>query len=126
VDFVRSGRGLGATLRDGSGRVIQPGYVDAVVAPEGGPQIVFAYFTGLVAVQDNPQYRDCTVSVVSGRVITAPANGRCKALQRAIDRYAKQPTTIHGSTATITLPTTYRAVEHFRKVAGRWYLVARN
>jgi hypothetical protein len=126
VTFARSGDGLKATLRDGSGKIIQPGYTDAVVAPPGGPQLLFAYFSGLVAVEDNPRYQDCTVEVVAGKVTALPADADCKALQRAINTMAKQRVTIHGSTATIQLPTTYRAIEHFRKVAGRWYLVTQN
>jgi hypothetical protein len=123
VTFGRSGLGLRATLRDGSGRVIQPGYVDAVVAPKGGPQILFAYFIGQIAIEDNPRYQNCDVNVVSGRVTASPASKGCKALQDGLKRYAKQPVTIHGSTATINQQAAQGGIKHFRKVAGRWYLV---
>lgn len=124
VTIVRAGRGLGAIMRDGSGRIIRPGYVQAVVPPSGGPQVVFAYFIGLVAVEDNPRYQDCAVNVVSGRVVARPSGTSCRALQRGIDLYAKLPVTINGSTATIRPPTTYSAIQRFRKVGDRWYLVA--
>jgi hypothetical protein len=123
VTFVRSGLGLWATLRDGSGRVIQPGYVNAVVAPKGGPQTLFAYFIGQIAIEDNPQYQGCEANVVSGRVTASPASTSCQALQNELKRYEKQPATIHGNTATINQTAAQGGTKHFRKVAGRWYLV---
>lgn len=125
VTFVRSGIGLAASLRDGSGRIIRQGYVESIVAPEGDPQTLLAYFFGQLALQDNPKDHGCTVSIASGKVIVSPAS-RCQQLRSGLDRFAKLPATIHGSDATITLSGTPRTVEHFRMVAGRWYLVLHN
>jgi hypothetical protein len=125
VTFVQSGRSLAASLRDGHGRVIQPGYVRSVVAPAGGPQTVLAYFFGLIAIEDNPDYNDCTLKVVSGRTIATPAS-LCNRLQSGVAAIAKLRATIHGNTATITPPGNNQTVQHLRKVADRWYVVVRS
>jgi len=125
VTFFQSGRGLTASLRDGRGRVIRPGYVRSVVAPAGGPQTVLAYFFGLIAIEDNPDYNDCTLSVVSGRVVATPTS-LCNRLQSGLAAFAKLPATVHGNTATITPPGNDQTVQHFRNVADRWYVVVRS
>jgi len=125
VTFVRSGPGLAATLRDGSGRIIYPGYADSIVAPDSDPATLLAYFFGLMALGENPKDAGCTLTVRSGRIIVRPAN-RCSQLRYGLDRIAKAPATLHGNTATITSSGGPKTVWHFRDVAGRWYLAVHN
>jgi hypothetical protein len=125
VTFARSGPGLAASLRDGSGRIIYPGYVDSIVAPDGDPATLLAYFFGLMALGENPKDAGCTLTVRSGKIIVSPAN-RCSQLRYGLNVFEKAPATINGDKATITLSGTPKTVEHFRKVAGRWYLAVHN
>jgi hypothetical protein len=123
VTFRRSGVGLSATLTDGSGRVIQPGYVDSVTPPAAGPQVLFAYFVASVAIEDNPDDQNCTVKISDGKILVSPSRKSCTGLQRAAAHYAKQPAKIQGNTATIVNPASPSNVIRFRRVGGRWYMV---